>query len=736
MAVMKFLVYVTCFFLSQDLVFCDDYGESGNKITLTPSIRGNPEEILWTHNGNKVLEYDGSEVAKYGSFKDRVDVDFETGQLTIRKLNSQDSGKYQSEIWINRKVQISRHTLTVLDALPEPQVTCELNETSNLKKLSCSVESQTRPSYEWSGPDIKHSGPTLLVKEQEENRNSVYTCTVKNKAGSRTTDFTLQDCDTVWFAGGVSLAVLVPVLIVILLLIILLAVLALYLYRRKKQKWKSGLKTMDLENGECNSLLRNLPMEAMPGSFEATLPCHIRLTAPKESIADKKWDQDSESENAGETCEGQKLLKESPQSAITEENKDDTGNTNEGELYKNEKNRENADEEEENTNSKADETDTEVESQHSLQAQEEMEKSQILKNESEDEEESPQEQIETLGEQDTKDAETNEDDQKPEEKKEKEEENKETDSLNTAEEELEKNQNISENADEAEENTNSKADETDTEVESQNSLQAQEEMEKSQILKNESEDKEESPQEQIETLGEQDTKDAETNEDDQKPEEKKEKEEENEEIDSLNTVDTGNVAEQLHKNDKSRLNENGDQSIEQQNKSLCTSVNENNQRSEGEKEEEEKTEKKNHEGTGRLHTAEPFNPPLHSEAPSDPVDSPSNLYITVPSSNLNMELENKQAAFFPQEEDDDGEQTDKSSESEHGMKEKKDGPEIKETKNKLLKECDVKNSDPDNTNNDVSVPEDKKAETETNSFSKHAMKEDHSSEIREQYLNK
>lgn len=100
-----------------DLVFCDDYGKSGNKITLTPSIRGKPEEILWTHNGNKVLEYDGSEVAKYGSFKDRVDVDFETGQLTISKLNSQDSGKYQSEIWINRKAQISSHNLTVLGKL-------------------------------------------------------------------------------------------------------------------------------------------------------------------------------------------------------------------------------------------------------------------------------------------------------------------------------------------------------------------------------------------------------------------------------------------------------------------------------------------------------------------------------------------------------------------------------------------------------------------------------------------
>uniref|UniRef100_A0A8C0XYJ7 Ig-like domain-containing protein n=2 Tax=Cyprinus carpio carpio TaxID=630221 RepID=A0A8C0XYJ7_CYPCA len=625
MAVVKFLVYVTCFSLYQDLVFCDDYVESGNKITLTPSIRGKPKEILWRHNGDKVLEYDGSEMATFGSFKRRVDLDFETGQLTISKLNSQDSGKYQSEIWINGIVQTSSHDLTVLDALPEPQVTCELDETSNLKKLSCSVVSQTQPSYEWSGPDVNQTGPTLLVNEQEENLNSVYTCTVKNKAGSMTTDFTLQDCHT----GRASPAVLVPVLIIttVSVLIILLAVLAFYLIRRKKQQLgKSGLKNMDPENGESNNLLNNIPTEAMPGSSEATLPCRTRLTAPKESIADKNWDQDSESENAGETHEGQKLLKESAQSAITEKNKDDTGNTN-GELDKNEKNSENADEAEENANSKADETNTEVESQKSLQTQEEMEKSKILKDERKDEEESPEEQIETLGEQDTKDADKNE--------REDEEE--------TTEEKIER---LGEQ-DTKDADKNEREDEGETTEEKNETLGEQDTKDAD---KNEREDEEETTEKKIERLGEQDTKDADKNEEDQTPEEKKEKEEENKETDSLNTeivspesavtgrstVDTGNVAEQLHKNEKSSQNENSEESIEQQNKSQCTSINEDDQRPEGEREEEEKTEKENHEVTGRIHT-----------------DPPSNLDTSVPSTNMNMELENKQTAFFPHKEEDD-----------------------------------------------------------------------------------
>ncbi|XP_016086403.1 midasin-like [Sinocyclocheilus grahami] len=614
MAVIKFLVYITCFCLSQDLVFCDDYGESGNEITLTPSIRGKPEDILWIHNNNKVLEYDGSQVLKYGSFKDRVDVDFETGQLKIRKLSSQDSGKYQSEISINGKVQTSSHTLTVLDALPDPQVTCELDETSNLKKLYCSVESQTQTSYEWSGPNIKQLGPTLLVDEQEKNRDSVYTCTVKNKAGSRTTDFTLQDCRT----GGVSPPVLFPVLIVAVLLVIVFAALALFLYRRKKQQSrKSELKKMDSENGECDNLLRNVPTEAMPGSSDATLPCRTRLTAPKESIADKNWDQDSGLENVGETHEGQKLLKESPQSAITEKNNEDSRNTNEGELDKNEKNRENADEAEENGNSKPDETDRERHKLLQIQEEMEKEKSQI---------ESPEEQIET------QDADKNEEDQTPGEKKEEEEEEKAIDRLNTdSPANLEKAP-INISVPSSNQTGLSKCTDQDINMEEESTFPGVEQKEKEKVLTNE------------ELKGGQE----------QMPEENKHDPELSEPKNSINL-------------DKQGKQTDPDSTIQ-------------------------------------------YNSVSQQQCHND---------------------------GLPQKEDDDAEQTDKSRETEQGMKQKNDVPETTETKdNKHLKDCDEKNSDPDNTNNDMSVPEDKKAETETDSFSKHAMKETHSSEIREQDLNK
>ncbi|XP_051762686.1 dentin matrix acidic phosphoprotein 1-like isoform X2 [Ctenopharyngodon idella] len=421
MAVTRILIYISCLCFARDFVFCDDYEEIGNKITLTPRIRGKPEEILWKHNENKVLEYDGSEVVEYGSFKSRVVVDFETGELTIQKLSSQDSGQYQSDIVINGKVQSSSHTLTVLDALAEPHVSCELDETSNVKKLLCSVESQTQLSYEWSGPNINgHLGPELVVDKQEENLDSVYTCTVKNQVNSKSTNFTLEDCHT----GREGSAVLVPVLIVTILLILLIA-LAIFLYalyKRKKQKQArpSEPKNMDPENGQGQNLLSNVTTESVPGSSDAiaTLPSHIRLPSQKESIADKKWYQDNKPENLGET---EKLLKEtnrlqeqnlkqSPQSDVTETNQENTGKGDEGEL-KYEKNSENAFEAEGNTYSKPDETEKESDKPLQSQEEEEKEKSQTLKQESENGKKSPEHQNERLEEQKTED--NNEDNQTP-----------------------------------------------------------------------------------------------------------------------------------------------------------------------------------------------------------------------------------------------------------------------------------------------------------------------------------
>lgn len=83
-------------------------------MTLNPNIQGKPEDILWTHNGNKVAEHDLDEFQDYGQFKERSEIEVSTGQLTVHNMISRDSGIYRSVIQINGKLQSSEKEVQVI----------------------------------------------------------------------------------------------------------------------------------------------------------------------------------------------------------------------------------------------------------------------------------------------------------------------------------------------------------------------------------------------------------------------------------------------------------------------------------------------------------------------------------------------------------------------------------------------------------------------------------------------
>ncbi|XP_067300966.1 chromo domain-containing protein cec-1-like [Pseudorasbora parva] len=168
---------------------------------------------------------------------------------------------------------------------------------------------------------------------------------------------------------------------------------------------------MDPENGEDKNLLERRPTDVTRGSSDATLPSHNRLPPQKESIADKKWEQDNGSDNS---MEEQKLFKETtkllehnpkqtPQS-VSETNQEDKEHGNEGELAKNEKNSESAVEAEEKTDEEEIHKQSQEEEEIHKQSQEEEEKeSQVMKQGSGNGEKSPEHQNESGEEQKTGD---------------------------------------------------------------------------------------------------------------------------------------------------------------------------------------------------------------------------------------------------------------------------------------------------------------------------------------------
>ncbi|KAL0963622.1 hypothetical protein UPYG_G00308730 [Umbra pygmaea] len=177
------------------------YGGLGGEITITPTIKGQPEDFLWLHKGNQVVEFDGTQNVEFGSYRGRTVLDWHTGALTIK------------------------------DAVAQPSVTCVVKH--NGTTLLCSADLQPLTQFTWRSPvGPERPGSELFIPESE-NQPSVYTCVVRNPVSEKTAEFNLKDCHIE--EVSVTRAVLIFFILFILLIIVII-VLALWWCQRKRQK--------------------------------------------------------------------------------------------------------------------------------------------------------------------------------------------------------------------------------------------------------------------------------------------------------------------------------------------------------------------------------------------------------------------------------------------------------------------------------------------------------------------
>lgn len=95
-------------------VQCVIYELEGQQIQWHPRVGGPPAEILWTRDGDKVVEFDGSVEKVFGSFQGRVALDRQTGRLQIFDIRLEDSGTYEYEIYLQGKWFIASYELKVM----------------------------------------------------------------------------------------------------------------------------------------------------------------------------------------------------------------------------------------------------------------------------------------------------------------------------------------------------------------------------------------------------------------------------------------------------------------------------------------------------------------------------------------------------------------------------------------------------------------------------------------------
>ncbi|XP_034429838.1 nucleolar and coiled-body phosphoprotein 1-like isoform X1 [Hippoglossus hippoglossus] len=207
------------------------YGLLGQKVHLKPTITGHPDDILWKHDGNKVVEFNGKEEQVYSHYQSRVTLDWVSAELDITDLRHEDSGKYVLETYVNKEMHRFYYKLEVIDKVTKPSVSCDVNSSSSDTRgawatLTCSAEPtqpQSLMKYEWESSGNVLPGPQLTILLEDEPDDKTYTCRVSNPLTFETTTFAAKTCSSDE-SSSVALAVSLSIFFIFLLLLLLAVV--------------------------------------------------------------------------------------------------------------------------------------------------------------------------------------------------------------------------------------------------------------------------------------------------------------------------------------------------------------------------------------------------------------------------------------------------------------------------------------------------------------------------------
>uniref|UniRef100_A0A674MHS5 Ig-like domain-containing protein n=1 Tax=Takifugu rubripes TaxID=31033 RepID=A0A674MHS5_TAKRU len=220
-----FLNVIFCLVAAQSI----KYGLKGQEVKLKPQIQEQqPDLILWMHDDNKVVEFNGKEEDVYDPFKHRTTLDRHSAELHLTDLRSEDSGLYELQLYMQKKPYSYYYTLQVIDKVAKPTIICETNssKSSNLSGLLTCSAPQPDIEYEWFFYGNTQPGPQLRIFLDNKHDERVYSCRVSNPLSNETAEFTAKDC----YSDESSSVDLAAVLSAVVLLVLVLA--GVVIYRR------------------------------------------------------------------------------------------------------------------------------------------------------------------------------------------------------------------------------------------------------------------------------------------------------------------------------------------------------------------------------------------------------------------------------------------------------------------------------------------------------------------------
>uniref|UniRef100_A0A8C1SSY5 Ig-like domain-containing protein n=1 Tax=Cyprinus carpio TaxID=7962 RepID=A0A8C1SSY5_CYPCA len=247
----------------------------GDSVTLHTNVTEiqSDDQIVWMFGSQdtRIAEIHRQKISTYdckGTFEDILQMDSQTGSMTIGNVRTEHTELYKVQIITNEATSCKTIELTVYARLPVPVITsnpsnCSSSSSSSSSSsgssvsrcvLLCSAVNVSAVTLSWykgnsllssisvSDLSISLSLP-LEVEYQEKN---TYSCVINNPIRNQTTHLDItQLCHTCAELMQQSQSVVLSVIVIVLLLAVVVGV--IYLYHKKFKQPRSGVQTCEEE---------------------------------------------------------------------------------------------------------------------------------------------------------------------------------------------------------------------------------------------------------------------------------------------------------------------------------------------------------------------------------------------------------------------------------------------------------------------------------------------------------
>ncbi|XP_051550679.1 natural killer cell receptor 2B4-like isoform X4 [Myxocyprinus asiaticus] len=231
----------------------------GDSVTLhtdLTEIKRN-EQILWAFriksSDTRIAEIYKQNIDMHQSnetFGDRLQLDRQTGSLTIRNIRFKHSGIYKLTIY-SIEITYKHFNVTVYALLPIPVISSDSSQNSSLPKSSsskcvlvCSVVNVTQVTLSWykgnslfSSISVSDLNSSLsLPLEVEYQENNIYSCVVSNPIRNQTKHLNITEVCQKCSEDREHSPVIVGICVALLILIVAAVVGGIYFHHKKKTR--------------------------------------------------------------------------------------------------------------------------------------------------------------------------------------------------------------------------------------------------------------------------------------------------------------------------------------------------------------------------------------------------------------------------------------------------------------------------------------------------------------------